>query len=297
MMNFIIKSGILFWMICNILTTVTIAQDLKETLKFADSQFESGNYKLALKEYQRVLFFNDGSNLQYIYEQIGSSFFFKKDFKKAAYYYELSYKTAKSESIKTEILFKKAACYMLDKNFKLATFELMNLPDSLDLQSTNRKNFYFAVCYWGLEDFEKSKSSFLNILPIDQVSARKEITLLFSKKRNLEKPNPKTAQILSIFLPGSGQIYSGDVKNGINSLALTGGIVLLGVYMTRYYSLFDAVLTVFPWFIRYHQGGYQGAKEIAQNKRAKKRNDTYQNILKVIQESSIKTERKAKEGY
>ncbi|MEN8119595.1 MAG: hypothetical protein ABFS35_04585 [Bacteroidota bacterium] len=296
-MNFIIKSGILFWMICNILTTVTIAQDLKETLKFADSQFESGNYKLALKEYQRVLFFNDGSNLQYIYEQIGSSFFFKKDFKKAAYYYELSYKTAKSESIKTEILFKKAACYMLDKNFKLATFELMNLPDSLDLQSTNRKNFYFAVCYWGLEDFEKSKSSFLNILPIDQVSARKEITLLFSKKRNLEKPNPKTAQILSIFLPGSGQIYSGDVKNGINSLALTGGIVLLGVYMTRYYSLFDAVLTVFPWFIRYHQGGYQGAKEIAQNKRAKKRNDTYQNILKVIQESSIKTERKAKEGY
>ena len=295
MMNFIIKPLILFWMVCNILTTVTLAQNLQETLKFANSQFESGNYNLALKEYQRVLFFNDGSNLQHIYEQIGSSFFFKKDFKKAAYYYELSYKTAASESIKTEILFKKAACFMLDKNFKLATLELMNLPDSLDLQSTNRKNFYFAVCYWGMEDFEKSKSSFLEILPVDQISAREEITLLFSKKRNLYKPNPKTAQILSIFIPGSGQIYSGDFKNGINSLVLTGGIVILGIYMTQYYSLFDAILTVFPWFIRYHQGGYQGAKKIAQNKRANRKNETYQNILKVIQESKKKAE--DKEGY
>jgi len=277
------------------LTTVTFAQNLKETLEFANSQFESGNYNLALKEYQRTLFFNDGSNLQYIYEQIGSSFFFKKDLKKAAYYYELSYKTTDSDSIKTEILFKKTACLMLDKNFKLATFELMNLPDSLDLQSTNRKNFYFAVCYWGMEDFEKSKVSFLEIIPDDQVSTREEISLLFSEKKNLYKPNPKTAQILSIFIPGSGQIYSGDIKNGLNSLVLTGGIIVLGVYMTRYYSLFDAVLTVFPWFVRYYQGGFQGAKKIAQNKRSNRRNETYQSILKIIQESEKKAE--AKEAY
>ncbi len=292
MMNFIIKPRIWFWIVCNILTTVTLAQNLEETIKFANSQFESGNYNLALKEYQRALFFNDGSNLQFIYEQIGSSFFFKKDLKKAAYYYELSYKTTDSDSIKTEILFKKTACLMLDKNFKLATFELLNLPDSLDPQSADRKNFYFAVCYWGMGDFEKSKNSFMEILPDNQVLAREEITLLFSKKRNLYKPNPKTAQILSIFIPGSGQIYSGDFKNGLNSLVLTGGIIVLGVYMTRYYSLFDAVLTVFPWFIRYYQGGYQGAKKIAQNNRSNRRNETYQKILKVIQKNKEKADSK-----
>lgn len=298
MMNFIIKQLILFWMICNIFTPVILSQNLEETLKFADFQFESGNYNLALKEYQRVLFFNDGRNLHHIYEQIGSTFFLKKDFKKAAYYFELSYKTTESDSIKTEILFKKVACYMLDKNFKLATFELMNLPDSLNLQTANRKNFYFAICYWGMEDFEKAKSSFLEILPVEHKSAREAINLLFSKKRNLYKPKPKTAQILSIFIPGSGQIYSGDVKNGINSLILTGGFVVLGVYMTQYYNLFDAILTAIPWFMRYHQGGYRGAKKIAYNKRADRRNKTYQKVLKVIEENKKKlgAETKVKEG-
>jgi len=284
-MNFTIKLLILFWTICNLFTYVTLAQNREETLEFADFQFESANYNLALKEYQRVLFFSDGSNLQYIYEQIGSSLFFKKDFSKAAYYYELSYKTTESDSIKTEIIFKKSACYLLDKKFKLAILELMNLPDSLDIISANRRNFYFAVCYWGLEDFEKAKNSFLKILPVENKSAREEISLLLSKKRNLHKPNPKTAQILSIFIPGSGQIYGGDFKNSINSLILTGGLVVLAVYMTKYYSLFDAVLTVATWFMRYHRGGYLGAKKIAHNKRTNRRNETYQKVLKVIQES------------
>ncbi len=284
MMNFFIKLHISFWIVCNLFAQITFAQNLQESLKFADFQFEKGNYKLALKEYQRVLFFNDGKNLQHIYEQIGASYFFNKNYKNAAYYYELSYKTTESDSIKTEILFKKAACIIFDKNFKLALLELMNLPDSLNFQSENRKNFYFAVCYWGLEDFEKAKSNFLKIIPTQNRVARDEIALVFSKKRNFYRPNPKTAQILSVFIPGTGQIYSGDFKNGINSLVLTGGLVVLGVYMTQFYSLFDAVLTVLPWFIRYHQGGYKGAKNIAQNKRAERRDKAYKKILKVIQE-------------
>ncbi len=285
MMNFFIKLHISFWIICSLFTHNTLAQSLQESLKFADSQFETGNYKLALKEYQRVLFFNDGSNLPYIYEKVGSSFFFNKNYNKAAYYYELSYKTTESDSIKTEILFKKAACNMLDKNFKQAIFELLNLSDSLDFQLENRKDFYFAVCYWGIEDFEKAKSSFLKIIPAENILAKEEITLLFNKKRNLYKPNPKTAQILSIFIPGSGQIYSGDFKNGINSLVLTGGLVVLGIYMTQFYSLFDAVLTVLPWFVRYHQGGYQAAKKIAINKRAERRGQTYKELLKIVKEN------------
>ena len=50
-----IKLRISFWMVCSLFTQLTFAQNLQESLDFADFQFESGNYKLALKEYQRVI--------------------------------------------------------------------------------------------------------------------------------------------------------------------------------------------------------------------------------------------------
>ncbi len=283
-------------MICSFFAPAAVAQNLEETLKFADFQFELGNYQLALKEYQRVLFFNNEKNLQYIYEQVGSTFFYQKDYKKAAHYYELSFKTTDSDSLKTELIFKKATCLIFNKNYKLAGFELLNLSDSLDFQYSNKKNFYLAVCYWGMEDFEKAKNSFLEILPNENKSATEEINLLFRKKRNLHRPNPKTAKLLSIFIPGSGQIYSSDLKNGINSFVLTGVFVAIGIYMTQFYSIFDAVLTSIPWFMRYHKGGYRAAHKIAQQKRDNRRNETYQEVLKIIKQNSTKKKTKAKEG-
>lgn len=281
-MDFIIKQSILFLTTCSLCVYGTSAQTLDETLKFADYQFKSANYNLALKEYQRVLFFNGNRKVQHIYEQIGNIYLYRKNFDKAKYYFELSYKTSRSDSTKTEMIFKKASCSMLDKKFKQAIFELMNIPDSTDDKTASRKNFYFAVCYWGLEDFNQAENSFLKILSKENQSGKEAIALLFDKKKNFYRPNPKTAKIMSIVLPGSGQIYSGDFKNGINSLLLTGGFVTLGIYMTHYYSFFDAFLTAIPWFMRYYQGGYKNAEKIAFAKRANRRNETYQNIIRII---------------
>ncbi|MCF6240612.1 MAG: DUF5683 domain-containing protein [Bacteroidales bacterium] len=283
-MNFIRKPYMLLWMICSFLTVHLYAQNLEESLSFADKQFELKNYSLALKEYQRVLFFNDGKNLDYIYHQIAKVYFINGYYQDAARNYELAYKTARDDSLKTEFIFKKAACYMLEHKFRLAIFELMNLPDSSDIQYNNRKNFYFAVCYWGLEEFEKSKKYFLSIIPENRVGNREKITLLFSKKKKLYRPNPKTAKIMSMILPGSGQIYSGDIKNGLNSMVLTGGFVILGIYMNEYYTFFDAFLTAAPWFMRYYQGGYQKAEQIATQKRAIRRNKTYKAILQLMKQ-------------
>ena len=91
-----------------------------------------------------------------------------------------------------------------------------------------------------------------------------------------------------MILPGSGQIYSGDFKNGINSILLTGGLAALGVLMYNQYSLLDAFLAVFPWFFRYYQGGYEKAKNIAHDKRAIRRDKTYKKVLEIVNESKKK---------
>ena len=281
-MSFIKKPYILLWTIYSFFSIAVNAQTLEESLLFADKQFELKNDRLALKEYQRVLFFNDGKNLDYIYTQIATVYFRQQNYLQAAHNYELAYKTSNSDSLKTELIFKKASCYMLDNKFRMATFELMNLADSSDIQYTKRKNFYFAVCYWGLEEFDKAKDAFLSIVPEKKAADKEKIEQLFAKKKNLYRPNPKTAKIMSMILPGSGQIYSGDIKNGLNSVLLTGGFVILGIYMTEYYTFLDAFLTAVPWFLRYYQGGYQKAEKIATHKRDKRRDKTYKEILKTI---------------
>ena len=87
------------------------AQTLDETISFADEQFYLGNYQLAVKEYQRALFFSKGQHIDYLYRQIANSFFINKQYEQASYFYELSYKTSQTDSIKYEILFNKAQSY------------------------------------------------------------------------------------------------------------------------------------------------------------------------------------------
>jgi len=223
--------------------------------------------------------------LDYLYQQIAHSYFINKQFDQAIYFYELSYKTTKTDSIKIERIFNKSQCHLLKGDYKNSIYELMNLPDSLTTYFMDRKNFYFAVSYFGTEDFEKSESHFLTLLDENEEEGRAEIYKLFHTKKNLYRPNPNSAKILSMFLPGSGQMYAGDVKNSLNSLLITGSFVMLGILMAQEYSIFDAVLTALPWFMRYHKGGYLSAKKIAQDKRAIRRDKTYKKVLEIVEAS------------
>jgi hypothetical protein len=283
-MKSIIKPGILWLMIFSFQLQIR-SQNLEQTIKFADKQFELQNYQLAVKEYQRALFFAQGKQLDYLYQQIAHSYFVNKQFEQAIYFYELSYKTAINDSVKYERIFNKSQCYLISGDYNHSIYELMNLPDSLSTYFRDRKKFYFALSYFGLEDFKKSESYFLSLLPENEQAGRDEISKLFRQKKNLYRPNPNTAKTLSIILPGSGQMYAGDVKNSLNSLLLTGSFVMLGIVMTQEYSVLDAVLTALSWFTRYHKGGYLSAKKIAQEKRAIRRDKSYKKLLKIISDS------------
>jgi tetratricopeptide (TPR) repeat protein len=261
------------------------SQNFEQTIQFADKQFELKNYQLAVKEYQRALFFSEGNQFDYLYQQIAHSFYINNQFEQALYFYDLSYKTAKNDSIKFERIFNRSLCFLKTNKFKQSIQELLNLTDSLSNYFNDRRNFYFAVSYFGLEDFKKSESYFLACLKNADKNARTEIEDLFGRKKNLYRPNPKTAKTLSMILPGSGQIYAGDVKNSLNSVLLTGSFVMLAIVMAQQYSILDAVLTALPWFTRYYKGGYANAKKIAQNKRAIRKDNTYKEVLQIISDS------------
>jgi tetratricopeptide (TPR) repeat protein len=278
----IIMPGILLLTIFSF--SITRAQDFNETIKFADIQFAQANYQLAVKEYQRALFFGNGDSSNYLYKQIANAFFKNRKFEQANYFYDLSYKTEKNDSIKKELIFNKSQCYLLSGDFKKSIYELTGLGENLTEYFKNKQSFYFGVSYFGSQDFKNSEFYFTQLVE-DKPEAKNEIQKLFKSKKKLYRPNPRTAKTMSIILPGSGQIYSGDIKNGLNSLLLTSGLAILGVHVYNQYSLFDALMGVFPSFLRYYKGGYTKAYEIAKNKRALRRNSTYKQILHIIEET------------
>ncbi len=253
------------------------AQNFAETIKFADSQFVSGNFDEALKTYQRALFFSEGRQNLYMFSKIAEISYLEMDYETAQRYYGLAYDMSDNDSQKTEFLFNKASCQILNKNYQLALIDLFSVTDTSEIIQ-RRLDFYIATCYFGLEDFDQAKTYFESCTELED---RNELSVLFSGKK-LFTPSPKKARIMSMILPGLGQTYSGDIKSGLNSLLLTSGLIALGIKISIIYSPVDAIFAILPWYQRYYTGGYGKAKEIAEKKLAENRNDLYVKILNLV---------------
>lgn len=262
------------------------SQTAEQAYQFAEKQFIEKNYSLALKEYQRALLFDTAGNYADLTYKIAESHHILGNYTQALNYYDISYALAKTDSAKFEIVFKKSSAYILNGNYQYALIELFNLDDSINITFQIRKNFYLAVSYFGLEDYNKSHDYFIKCFSEQDSLSEKRINEIFTKKKYLNRPNPKTSKILSMIAPGLGQLYAGDIKNSLNSFFLTVGLLSLGINIAISYKPLDAFLAVFPWFQRYHQGGYMHAEEIAKNKRSQKRNDAFKEILQLIDNKS-----------
>jgi tetratricopeptide (TPR) repeat protein len=257
------------------------AQNFEETIAFADHQFKSGNFTTALKSYQRALFFSEGRENLYLFRQIAEISYSNNDYESAQKFFGLAYNQTDNDSLKTELLFSKAFCQILNKNFQLALIDLFSVNDTSGIVQ-KRLNFYLATCYFGLEEFSQAKTYFRLCVSVKDSA---ELTELF-KRRSIFSPSPQKARIMSMILPGLGQSYSGDIKSGLNSLFLTSGLIALGINIGIRYSPVDAIFAILPWYQRYYTGGYGKAEEIAERKRQDKRNNVYNKILKLIAENS-----------
>lgn len=259
------------------------AQNFEETIKFADDEFNSGNLTTALKSYQRALFFSEGRENLHLFMQIAEISYLTQNYESAQKYFGLAYDQSGDDNLKTELLFKKASSQMLNKNFQFAIIDLLSVNDT-DRVVQKRLNFYLGTCYFGLEDFSKSRSCFEYCVEPED---KKALADLFSDKKLLS-PSPRKARIMSMILPGLGQTYSGDLKAGFNSLALTSALIALGINISVKYQPVDAIITILPWYQRYYTGGFGKAEEIAAKRRNHKRNKVYTSVVELISEDKSK---------
>jgi len=259
-----------------------VAQNYQETLQFAFEQYDNENYTVALKTFQRLIFFNTDGDLLPLYIAAGNIAIHEKEYETAQFNFGLAYNIAESDSLKNELLFKKAYSQILSKKYQYAIIDLLAIND-YDIITKQKLNFFLGTCYFGLEQFDRSKKYFENCL---ETGSKGAFDILFTHK-NLYTPSPQKAKILSMILPGLGQFYIGNYKDGINSLALSLGLIFVGVRTATNSGVLFALVSVFPWYQRYYTGGFNKAERMAVLKRQNKRSDLYNKIIEIIEQKQL----------
>ncbi len=257
-------------------------QTFEQSLQFANEQYRQKNFEIALKTYKRLLFFAESNEERSpLYEKIGELSLNEKDFYTATTFFDLANKNASDTDKKAIFLLKKAYSEMLVGDFMYATIDLLSVnTDNKDIEK--QKNFYLGTCYFGLEKFDEAEQYFLKCVD----SSDRDVVAELFKSKKMSRPNPKTAKILSMIIPGLGQFYSGNFKVGAKSLLLSAGMITLLAITAIKIDFLTASVAIIPWFQRYYIGGFQKAQSLAVIKRQKNRSKIYNKIVKLVEKNT-----------
>jgi len=284
-MNWLTKHAVISLVIINLFSIhLATSQTTYEIVVFSDQQFHNGNFELAANEYNRALFFGYRSPDE-LCLKIANCYINLNKPTLSAIFFDRAYFSGTTDSIKTEAILGKAFSLILDKQFMLAISELINL-DSARIEDQNlRLNFLKGIAYFGLNQDQLAETSLKKCLKKSSNQSNIEaIEKEFTKIQESEKRfNPHTAWLMSLILPGSGQIYAGNYKESANSVLLLGGLVYLATTLAARYSTLEAIVIIFPWFQRYYLGWAGKAEKLTLEKQISKRNKSYQAILRQIE--------------
>jgi len=261
------------------------SQNIHLIKEYADEQYERGNFSVAIKEYQRVMLFDNENLFDGIYYKLATIYYETGDFDHALVNFDFAWKATQNDSMKLELAFKKTLCYYKLQKYFLGLTELYDLPDQLPPYFERKKNLYFAICHFGLNDIHQSLQYFAEI--VDSAGYGQIDSCFVELNKYQKKYDPDKLEMMSIFIPGLGQTVAGDLESGLNSLLLLSGITAYSYFTMISYGILDGTLVLTTWFYRYYTGGHRKAYELGAQKIQEKKKITYLQVLDVVKRNSM----------
>jgi tetratricopeptide (TPR) repeat protein len=272
----------LLYLIFNLLAGNALhAQTASQTYDEAVADVRAEKYADALSKFERIRYFRPDTLQMEIFLQTGNCLLFTGDYYNAVKYFDNALLADLHHLHQNEIQIQKLKAYVVANNMRLAKICLSDIDTLHDALAKSEVIFYTGVMHFYLEEYDKAQTDWLKLVKND-TQKRQKIIGLFRKNRKVNRLKPGIAIALSIVLPGAGQIYAGDVKEGLNSLLLNGAFFLLGYNTAVVYNIYNALIAVGPWYIRYYQGGFLRAGEIVMAKRAQRHQAIYLQLLEVM---------------
>ena len=249
------------------LATVTVSAS-DPVFDLGDRLFASGDYDAAITEYKRFLFFNvDHPQAVEAQFKIGLAYRAQEWWVEAVEAMIAAVQLTTKTELQAERRVELAVTLISSGAYDLALAELIKVDmQSQSARLRQRARFLRGVAYLYQFKWEQARSVFqvyFDEIP-SAAGAAAEIDALFLDALNRSQKSEKAARLLSTFLPGLGQTYAGDWKNGLNALLLNGvlGYITLDAAIERDYD--DALLSFFFLFYRYYAGNRYRAVEAAQ---------------------------------
>ncbi len=235
--------------------------DLDGQFNYAKTFYDNEKYFNAITEFKRLLFFDDTN--KYVFEAnkfIGLSYKEGAKFSDAVYYFTLAEKNAQNNEEIFEIKIEIIKINILRRS----TGRAFTLLDSLqnDKRYINKKdeiNYWRGWTYIFSDDWENASSMFNSISPNHELK-------VLADSINAEFYNVTLSKVLSVFLPGAGQFYTGEYVSGLISLGwnVLWGYLTINAFLDD--RIFDGIMIGSLLWWRFYTGNLQNAEKFALEK-------------------------------
>lgn len=242
-------------------------------LLHADSLFQKAAYNDAAIAFERAIYAADTDMELYHYALLQKAYTYKAtgNFTKAFNTLQRTDAATMPDSLRGVVKYETVLNAYLAGMFKEAEFELLQLEHQYptDTAQINGLLFLKILVQNELQQWDNAKQSFEKYLALHHLPPSvAEDYYAFIKNPRLR--NPEKARTLSTFMPGVGQIYGGNIGQGLISLGLQLGLLGFGAYniwQGYYITGFASGLALFQAF---YFGGIENAEAATHRKNKEK---------------------------
>ena len=219
-------------------------------LALADHYVKLKNYDAAITEYKRFLFFQpDDDRVLEVYHRIGILQRNLGLLREAIDSIRQAVIRTSDKEQKSEYQIDLAVTLIANKDYDLARLELIKVLIRSPSEALYKRTLFLqGVTYTYQFRWEEAQEILRNY------SQDEKLDELFQKTDNLPYKSKLVAKILSGILPGSGQIYAGNWKSGLNAFALNSAFGYVTVDSILDQNYVDAIMWTYFIFQRYYQG-------------------------------------------
>ncbi len=236
--------------------------------RYAEQLFQTGDYQAARLEYKRLLFEQPDTELKDLADyRIAQSYYYQDKgelaqllFKEFAAIHPRSPFRFQSQLMLGQLYFD-AGAYSIART---TLFELLHMSD--DAAVAAMAHYLRGWCYIHTTDWNKA------IAELRRVDVPEADAILMEKAQRVagtllaETPlsvkSPQMAAWLSTFVPGSGQFYVGNLKEGLIATAVSGTFIYLAADAIRERRYVDCVgISLVGW--RFYWGNRTEARRLA----------------------------------